>query len=126
MSRQHYQPGWLRHDLIAAGADDDAGARGHRLRAGRRASPASTVLYATIIPLLAWRALWPKLHPGAGVGLALAPLIAAVVLPLAAAAATGRLSWRRDGVVAGLFLGAGLARLGFITDRSPSPSATAI
>jgi high affinity sulfate transporter 1 len=80
-------------------------------------------LYATLVPLLAYALLGPSRILVLGPDSALLPLIAAVVIPLAAgsqerAIAVGALL----AVVVGIIvIGAGVARLGFLTDLLSAP-----
>ncbi len=85
--------------------------------------PAINGLYATIVPLLAYAVFGPSRILVLGPDSALAGLIAATVLPLAAgdaARATGLAS--ALAVLSGaLCVGAGMARLGFVTDLLSKP-----
>jgi high affinity sulfate transporter 1 len=85
--------------------------------------PAIVGLYATLVPLLVYAALGPSRILVLGPDSALLPLIAAVVVPLAAgsqdrAIAIGALLAVVVGVV---IIAAGLARLGFLTDLLSAP-----
>ena len=85
--------------------------------------PAIVGLYATLVPLLAYAALGPSRILVLGPDSALLPLIAAAVVPLAAG------SQERAVALAGLLavvvgvviIGAGVARLGFLTDLLSAP-----
>ena len=80
-------------------------------------------LYATMIPLLAYALFGPSRILVLGPDSALAPLIAAVVVPLAAGSAERAVALGGTmALIAGLLcVGAGLARLGFITDLLSKP-----
>ena len=85
--------------------------------------PAITGLYATIFPLLAYAIVGPSRILVLGPDSSLAPLIAAAILPLAAAGSPEAVGLA--GVLAlmtgALCIGAGLARLGFLTDLLSKP-----
>ncbi len=120
---RRYERSWLRDDvtagivvtalLIPAGL-------GYAEAAGL---PPETGLYATIIPLLAYALVGPSRILVLGPDSALAPLIAAAVLPLAvgdparAVALAGLLAL----MMGTILLLAGLLRLGFITDLLSKP-----
>jgi high affinity sulfate transporter 1 len=85
--------------------------------------PAINGLYATIVPLLAYALFGPSRILVLGPDSALAGLIAATVLPLAGGdvvRATG-LAGALAVLSGGLCVGAGLARLGFVTDLLSKP-----
>jgi high affinity sulfate transporter 1 len=85
--------------------------------------PPETGLYATIVPLLAYAVFGPSRILVLGPDSALAPIIAAAILPLAlgsdsrAVALAGLLAV----MVGGLLLLAGILRLGFVTDLLSKP-----
>jgi len=85
--------------------------------------PAIVGLYASIVPLLAYALLGPSRILVLGPDSALLPIVAAVVIPLAAgdearAVAIGALLALVVGVI---IIGAGVARLGFLTDLLSAP-----
>ncbi len=85
--------------------------------------PPQTGLYATIVPLIAYAVFGPSRILVLGPDSALAPIIAAAILPLAVAnsdravALAGLLSI----MVGGLMLLGGILRLGFVTDLLSKP-----
>lgn len=120
---RRYQRTWAKDDLVA-GAVLTAllipAGMGYAEAAGL---PVETGLYATIVPLLAYAAFGPSRILVLGPDSALAPIIAASVLPLAAGdpdravALAGLLALLMGGI---LLLG-GLLRLGFVTDLLSKP-----
>ena len=85
--------------------------------------PAIVGLYASIVPLLAYAVLGPSRILVLGPDSSLLPIVAAVVIPLAAgdderAVAIGALLAFVVGVI---IIGAGVARLGFLTDLLSAP-----
>ena len=85
--------------------------------------PAIVGLYASIVPLLAYALLGPSRILVLGPDSSLLPLIAAAIIPLAAgseerAVALGALLAVVVGVI---IIGAGVARLGFLTDLLSAP-----
>lgn len=120
---RQYQRAWLKDDLLA-GAVVTAllipAGMGYAEAAGL---PVEAGLYATIVPLLAYAAFGPSRILMLGPDSALAPLIAAAVVPLAAddpqrAVALAGLLALMMGVL--LVLG-GMLRLGFVTDLLSKP-----
>lgn len=85
--------------------------------------PAVTGLYATVVPLLAYAVFGPSRILVLGPDSALAPLVAAAVIPVAGAdpservAVAGLLAL----IVSGLLLVGSIARLGFLTDLFSKP-----
>lgn len=118
-----YRRQWLRHDLLAGMVLTvvliPAG-MGYAQAAGL---PAYTGLFATIVPLLVYAVTGPSRILVLGPDSALAPIIAASVLPLAlgsparAVALAGVLGI----LVGGILVVAGLARIGFLADLLSRP-----
>ena len=120
---RHYDPAWLRHD-IGAGLVLTA----MLVPVGIAYALASGVpgiygLYATIVPLLAYAVFGPSRILVLGPDSSLAPLILAVVLPLSAGDPARAIALASAmAVVSGLIcVGAGLARLGFLTELLSKP-----
>jgi high affinity sulfate transporter 1 len=118
-----YEPGWLAGDLVAGLVLTAVLVPVGMGYAEASGLPAIYGLYATMIPLVAYAIFGPSRILVLGPDSSLAALIAATILPLAggdsatAVALAGGLA-----VVAGLMsLGAGLAKLGFITDLLSTP-----
>lgn len=120
---REYRREWLTRDLLAGlvlvGLLAPAG-MAYAVAAGL---PPVTGLYATIVPSLVYALVGPSRVMVVGPDSALAPLIAATVLPLAAGdpdtavALAGALS-----IMAGLLcLGAATARLGFVSELLSTP-----
>ncbi len=120
---RHYRKSWLRSDLVAGlvlTAILVPVGMGYAEAAGL---PAIYGLYATIVPLIIYAIFGPSRILVLGPDSSLAAIIAAVILPLAAGdpdrtvALAGMLA-----ILTGLLcLGAGIARLGFITDLLSKP-----
>ena len=85
--------------------------------------PAIYGLYATMIPLIVYALFGPSRILVLGPDSSLAALIAATILPLAGGDTTARRRPRRGpgGDRRPVSLGAGLARLGFVTDLLSTP-----
>jgi high affinity sulfate transporter 1 len=118
-----YRLTWLRSDLVAGlvlTAVLVPAGMGYAEAAGL---PAITGLYATIVPLLVYALFGPSRILVLGPDSSLAPLIAAAVLPLAAADASHAAALAATlGVLVGLLcIASGLARFGFITDLLSTP-----
>jgi high affinity sulfate transporter 1 len=120
---RHYQPAWLRSDLLAGlvlTAVLVPVGMGYAEAAGL---PAIYGLYATIIPLIAYAIFGPSRILVLGPDSSLAAMIAAVILPLAAGDTSRTIALA--GMLA-IFTGvlcvlAGLVRLGFITELLSKP-----
>ncbi len=119
----HYRRAWLwpdvRAGMVVTALLIPAG-MGYAVAAGL---PPETGLYATIVPLLAYAVFGPSRILVLGPDSALAPVIAAAILPLAvgsddrAVALAGLLA-----IMVGIFLVlGGLLRLGFVTDLLSKP-----
>jgi high affinity sulfate transporter 1 len=119
----HYRAAWLPHDVtagIALTAILIPVGMGYAQAAGL---PAITGLYATIVPLVAYALVGPSRVLVLGPDSSLAPLIAAVVLPLSAGdpdralALAGMLA-----ILTGILCAvAGIAHVGFVTDLLSVP-----
>ncbi len=122
-SARRYDRSWLRHDVVAGlvltAVLIPAGI-GYAEASGL---PAVTGLYATIVPLLAYALFGPSRVLILGPDSALAPIIAASIIPLAAGdpdravALAGLLAL----MMGSLLLLGGLLRLGFVTDLLSKP-----
>ena len=120
---RQYDVAWLRHDIVAGLVVTTMLVPVGIAYAEASGIPGINGLYATIVPLLAYALVGPSRIIVLGPDSALAPLILAVVAPLAggdahrAVALGGAMA-----IVAGLVcLAAGLARLGFITELLSKP-----
>jgi high affinity sulfate transporter 1 len=118
-----YRREWLRDDLVAGVVVTAVlipAGLGYAAAAGL---PPETGLYATIVPLLVYALVGPSRILVLGPDSALAPIIAASVIPLAAgdpqrvSALAGLLALLMGGI---LVLG-GLVRIGFVTDLLSKP-----
>jgi len=120
---RQYESSWLRHDLVAGLVMTTMLVPVGIAYAEASGVPGINGLYATIVPLLAYALFGPSRILVLGPDLALAPVILAVVLPLSAgdpqrAVALAGMTAIVSGVVC---VGAGLARLGFITELLSKP-----
>jgi len=122
MLRQYELP-WLRHDLVAGVVMTTMLVPVGIAYAEASGVPGINGLYATIVPLLAYALFGPSRILVLGPDSALAPVILTVVLPLSggdpqrAVALAGMIA-----IVSGaVCVGAGLARLGFITELLSKP-----
>ncbi len=118
-----YQLSWLRNDITAGLVMTTMLVPVGIAYAEASGLPGITGLYATIVPLLAYAVFGPSRILVLGPDSALAPLILTVVQPLSggdpkrAVALAGMMA-----VVSGLIcIGAGMARLGFITELLSKP-----
>ncbi len=120
---RRYQPAWLRYDL-AAGAVLTALLVPQGMAYAELAGlPAVTGIYATMVPLLAYALFGPSRILVVGPDSAVAPVVAATVIPLAGADAEARMGVAATLAVAVgvMCLIGGLARLGFVTDLLSKP-----
>src|SRR5215510_2968522 len=122
MLRQ-YDSSWLRHDLVAGLVMTTMLVPVGIAYAEASGVPGINGLYATIVPLLAYALFGPSRILVLGPDSALAPVILTVVVPLSAgdpqrAVALAGMIAIVSGVVC---VGAGLARLGFITELLSKP-----
>src|SRR5262245_3938332 len=118
-----YELPWLRHDLVAGLVMTTMLVPVGIAYAEASGVPGINGLYATIVPLLAYALFGPSRILILGPDSSLAPLILTVVLPLSAgepkrAVALAGMMAIISGVVC---VGAGLARLGFITELLSKP-----
>ena len=121
-----YQRGWLARDLIAGIVLVTLLVPQGMAYAELAGLPAITGLYTTVVCLVAYAIVGPSPILVLGPDSSLGPMIAAVVLPLAAGdeqqaiALAGMLAL----LVGAVSLGAGLAKLGFIADLLSNPVRT--
>src|SRR5262250_66635 len=118
-----YEAAWLRHDIFAGLVLTTMLVPVGIAYAEASGLPGIYGLYATIVPLLAYAVFGPSRILVLGPDSALAPVILTVVLPLSAgdpqrAVVLGGMIAIVSGVVC---VGAGLARLGFITELLSKP-----
>src|SRR5215813_13085024 len=120
---RRYESPWLRHDLVAGLVMTTMLVPVGIAYAEASGVPGINGLYATIVPLLAYALFGPSRILVLGPDSALAPVILTVVVPLSAgdpqrAVALAGMIAIVSGVVC---VGAGLARLGFITELLSKP-----
>lgn len=120
---KEYKASWLRHDVIAGLVMTTMLVPVGIAYAEASGLPGITGLYATIVPLLAYAIFGPSRILVLGPDSALAAVILTVVQPLSAgdphrAIAIGAMMALVSGAVC---IGAGLARLGFITELLSKP-----
>ncbi|MFD6894302.1 SulP family inorganic anion transporter [Rhodococcus sp. NPDC060086] len=119
-----YQRGWLRSDIgagLALSALLVPAGMGYAQAAGL---PPYTGLYATIVPMLVYAVVGPSRILVLGPDSALAPLIAAAVIPLAAEGDPQRaiaLAGVLSVLVGVILMLGGILRLGFITELLSNP-----
>jgi high affinity sulfate transporter 1 len=120
---RRYRIGWLRYDLLAGLVLTTMLVPTGIAYAQASGIPGIYGLYATIVPLLAYALFGPSRILILGPDSSLAPLIAAVVVPMAAGSGDRAIVLGSVmGIVAGLLcVLAGLARLGFVTDLLSKP-----
>jgi high affinity sulfate transporter 1 len=118
-----YRPAWLRRDLVAGVVLTAMLVPQGMAYAELAGLPPVSGLYATLVPLLAYAVFGPSRILVLGPDSALAPLVAAAVIPIAGAdpaqrvAVAGLLA-----LIVGAFLLVGaVARLGFLTDLLSKP-----
>jgi high affinity sulfate transporter 1 len=122
-SARTYQRGWLRRDLVAAIVLSALLVPQGMAYAELAGLPAITGLYTTVVCLVAYAAFGPSPYLVLGPDSSLGPIIAAVILPLAAGSmerAVG-LAGALALLVGAIAIGAGLARLGFVSDLLSQP-----
>lgn len=118
-----YRRGWLRDDVLAGvvlTAVLIPAGMGYAQAAGL---PAHTGLFATIVPLLVYAVVGPSRILVLGPDSALAPIIAATVLPLAAGSTERAvaLAGMLGVLVGAVLIAAGLTRIGFLADLLSRP-----
>ena len=120
---RRYELSWLRRDVVAGLVMTTMLVPVGVAYAEASGVPGINGLYATIVPLLAYAVFGPSLILVLGPDSALAPVILSVVMPLSAgdpqrAVALAGMMAIVSGIVC---IGAGLARLGFITELLSKP-----
>jgi high affinity sulfate transporter 1 len=120
---RQYKPSWLRYDLVAGLVMTTMLVPVGIAYAEASGLPGINGLYATIVPLLAYALFGPSRILVLGPDSALAAVILAAVLPLSAGdpQRAVRLAGMMALVSGILCVGAGLARLGFITELLSKP-----
>ncbi|EKT4522742.1 STAS domain-containing protein [Pseudomonas putida] len=123
---RQYPPGWLPKDLVAGLVLTAMLVPVGIAYAQASGVPGIHGLYATIVPLLAYAVFGPSRILVLGPDSALVPIILAVVLPLAAGDPGRAVTLAAAmALVSGLIcVGAGLLRLGFITELLSKPAKT--
>ena len=118
-----YRRGWLRHDLVAGLVLTTLLVPQGMAYASLAGLPPVLGLYATMVPLLAYAAFGPSRILVLGPDSAVAPLVAATVIPLAGADTAERtaLAGLLAVMVGVICVVAGLARFGFVTDLLSRP-----
>ena len=118
-----YRRGWLRHDLVAGLTLTALLVPQGMAYAQLAGLPAINGLYATLLPLLAYAVFGPSRILVLGPDSAIAPLVAAAIIPLAAADISERITLAGAlAVIAGvLAIVGGVARLGFVADLISKP-----
>ena len=122
-SARTYDRSWLRRDLVAAIVLSALLVPQGMAYAELAGLPAITGLYTTVVCLMAYAAFGPSPYLVLGPDSSLGPIIAAIILPLAAGSmerAVG-LAGMLALLVGAIAIGAGLARLGFISDLLSAP-----
>ena len=117
-----YRLAWLRGDLVAGIVLTAMLVPAGMAYAELAGLPAVTGLYATIVPLVVYAVFGPSRILVLGPDSAVSPLVAATIIPLAAApderiALAGMLAI----LVGAVFVAGGIAKLGFITDLLSKP-----
>jgi high affinity sulfate transporter 1 len=118
-----YQRAWLPRDLVAAIVLSALLVPQGMAYAELAGLPAITGLYTTVVCLVAYAVFGPSPYLVLGPDSSLGPIIAAIILPLAAGsseAAVG-LAGMLALLVGAIAIGAGVARLGFISDLLSQP-----
>jgi high affinity sulfate transporter 1 len=118
-----YQRRWLPRDLVAAVVLSALLVPQGMAYAELAGLPAITGLYTTIVCLLAYAVFGPSPYLVLGPDSSLGPIIAAIILPLAAGSAQDAvaLAGLLALLVGAISIGAGIARLGFISDLLSQP-----
>ncbi|MFV2062315.1 MAG: SulP family inorganic anion transporter, partial [Chloroflexota bacterium] len=122
-SARTYERRWLRRDLVAAIVLSALLVPQGMAYAELAGLPAITGLYATVVCLLAYAVFGPSPYLVLGPDSSLGPIIAAIILPIAAGSAQDAvaLAGMLALLVGAISIGAGLARLGFISDLLSQP-----
>ncbi|MGD8486626.1 MAG: sulfate permease [Chloroflexota bacterium] len=118
-----YRRAWLRRDLIAAIVLSALLVPQGMAYAELAGLPAITGLYATVMCLLAYAIFGPSPYLVLGPDSSLGPIIAALILPLAAGSEQEAVSLAAmlALLVGAIAIGGGLARLGFVSDLLSQP-----
>ncbi|MEA2026170.1 MAG: SulP family inorganic anion transporter, partial [Chloroflexota bacterium] len=122
-SARTYERRWLRRDLVAAIVLSALLVPQGMAYAELAGLPAITGLYTTVVCLLAYAVFGPSPYLVLGPDSSLGPIIAAIILPLAAGSmerAVG-LAGMLALLVGAIAIGAGIARLGFVSDLLSQP-----
>jgi high affinity sulfate transporter 1 len=120
---RRYRPDWLRYDLAAGVVLTGLLVPQGMAYAELAGMPPITGIYATMVPLLVYAVFGPSRIMVVAPDSAIAPLVAAAVIPLAGAEPEARMGVAAllAVMVGVLCLGAGIARLGFVTDLLSKP-----
>ena len=118
-----YERGWLRRDLVAAIVLSALLVPQGMAYAELAGLPAITGLYTTVVCLVAYAAFGPSPYLVLGPDSSLGPIIAAIILPLAAGSTENAvaLAGMLALLVGAISIGAGIARLGFVSDLLSQP-----
>jgi high affinity sulfate transporter 1 len=120
---RQYQPGWLRYDLAAGVVLTSLLVPQGMAYAELAGMPPVAGIYATMVPLLAYAVFGPSRILVIAPDSAIAPLVAAAVIPLGGAEPEARMGVAALlAVTVGVMcLVGGLARLGFVTELLSKP-----
>jgi high affinity sulfate transporter 1 len=120
---RQYRPEWLRSDLAAGIVLTGLLVPQGMAYAELAGMPPITGIYATMVPLIAYAVFGPSRILVVAPDSAIAPLVAASIIPLAGADPESRiaLGGMLALMVGALCLAAGIARLGFVTDLLSKP-----
>jgi high affinity sulfate transporter 1 len=125
-SIRSYQSGWLRHDLVAGLVLTTLLVPQGMAYAELAGLPAITGLYTTILALVGYALFGPSRVLVLGPDSSLGPIIAATVIPLAAAGDDPEVAVAYASMLAlmvgGLTVLAGVLRLGFVADLLSKPT----
>ena len=118
-----YRRGWLRGDLVAGLTLTALLVPQGMAYAQLAGLPPINGLYATMLPLVAYAVFGPSRILVLGPDSAIAPLVAAAIIPLAGASVSERvtLAGALAVMAGGLAIAGGIARLGFLADLISKP-----
>ena len=118
-----YRRGWFRHDVVAGLTLTALLVPQGMAYAQLAGLPPINGLYATLLPLLAYAIFGPSRILVLGPDSAIAPLVAAAIIPLAATSMSQRvtLAGALAVIVGGFAIAGGIARLGFLADLISKP-----